>query len=120
MERVVSHRAEAFGGHRLLIFSTNKRERLRSQEDLDAMLKKLSMPLENPMLFLNQEEIKQLVTGKEEDKYAFFVQATKHKIKENLMKYLVHRIDRWRQLQDQIAGFMNLAFGNFSKHTFLL
>ena len=57
--------------------------------------------------------------GKDEDKYVFFVETTKHKIEDDLVKHLLPRVGRWRQCRHQIVKLMNLAFGYFSICTFL-
>lgn len=74
VERIISLRAGGFNGYKLL--DADGKERSRSKKDLDAMLDQLNIQVENPVAVLDQEEAKKFLTGKEEDKYAFFVKAT--------------------------------------------
>ncbi len=74
VERLISLRPGGFNGYKLL--DSNMKERSRSKKDLDAMLDQLNIQVENPVAVLDQEEAKKFLTGKEEDKYAFFVKAT--------------------------------------------
>ena len=63
-----------YNGYKLL--DASGKERSRSKKDLDAMLDQLNIQVENPVAVLDQEEAKKFLTGKAEDKYAFFTKAT--------------------------------------------
>ena len=90
VERLISLRPGGFNGYKLL--DANMKERSRSKKDLDAMLDQLNIQVENPVAVLDQEEAKKFLTGKEEDKYAFFVKATE-----------LERLDRaYASVQDNI------------------
>ncbi|KAL3811194.1 LOW QUALITY PROTEIN: hypothetical protein ACHAXA_004496 [Cyclostephanos tholiformis] len=90
VERLISLRPGGFNGYKLL--DSNMKERSRSKKDLDAMLDQLNIQVENPVAVLDQEEAKKFLTGKEEDKYAFFVKATE-----------LERLDRaYASVQDNI------------------
>ena len=90
VERLISLRPGGFNGYKLL--DSSMKERSRSKKDLDAMLDQLNIQVENPVAVLDQEEAKKFLTGKEEDKYAFFVKATE-----------LERLDRaYASVQDNI------------------
>ena len=48
----------------------------KSKKDLDTMLDRLNIQVENPVAVLDQEEAKKFLCGKAEDKYKFFMKAT--------------------------------------------
>ncbi len=73
VERCISLKA-GYNGYRLL--DQNGKEQSRRKADLDAMLDQLNIQVENPVAVLDQEEAKKFLTGKAEDKYAFFTKAT--------------------------------------------
>jgi len=90
VERVISLRSGGFNGYKLL--DANKKEQSRSKKDLDQMLDQLNIQVENPVAVLDQEEAKKFLTGKAEDKYAFFTKATE-----------LERLDRcYASIQDNI------------------
>jgi chromosome segregation ATPase len=74
VERSISLRSGGFNGYKLL--DHNGKEQSRRKADLDAMLDQLNIQVENPVAVLDQEEAKKFLTGKAEDKYAFFTKAT--------------------------------------------
>ncbi|KAL9181634.1 hypothetical protein ACHAXT_010439 [Thalassiosira profunda] len=74
VERTISLRSGGFNGYKLL--DCTGKEQSRSKKDLDAMLDQLNIQVENPVAVLDQEEAKKFLTGKAEDKYAFFTKAT--------------------------------------------
>ena len=74
VERCISMRSGGFNGYKLL--DQNGKEQSRKKADLDAMLDQLNIQVENPVAVLDQEEAKKFLTGKAEDKYAFFTKAT--------------------------------------------
>ena len=51
-------------------------EKSRSKKDLDDLLDRLNIQVENPVAILDQEEAKKFLTGKASDKYAFYMKAT--------------------------------------------
>ena len=74
VERSISLRSGGYNGYKLL--NSAGKECSRSKKDLDAMLDQLNIQVENPVAVLDQEEAKKFLTGKPEDKYAFFTKAT--------------------------------------------
>ena len=62
------------GGYKLL--DHNLVSRSHRKKDLDNLLDQLNIQVENPVAVLDQEEAKKFLTGKPEDKYAFFSKAT--------------------------------------------
>jgi chromosome segregation ATPase len=73
VERTIALRG-GYNGYKL--YDSEMQERSRSKKDLDDMLDKLNIQVENPVAILDQEEAKKFLTGKAEDKYAFFMKAT--------------------------------------------
>jgi structural maintenance of chromosomes protein 6 len=73
VERTISLRG-GYNGYKLL--DEQGREKSRSKKDMDEMLDKLNIQVENPVAILDQEESKKFLTGKASDKYNFFMKAT--------------------------------------------
>jgi chromosome segregation ATPase len=73
VERTIA-RSGGYNGYKL--YDSNMQELSRSKKDLDDMLDKLNIQVENPVAILDQEEAKKFLTGKAEDKYNFFMKAT--------------------------------------------
>jgi hypothetical protein len=73
VERTIAVRG-GYNGYKL--YDEKMQEQSRSKKDLDDMLDKLNIQVENPVAILDQEEAKKFLTGKAEDKYAFFMKAT--------------------------------------------
>jgi structural maintenance of chromosomes protein 6 len=73
VERTISLRG-GYNGYKL--FDQHEQEKSRSKKDLDEMLDKLNIQVENPVAILDQEEAKKFLTGKASDKYNFFMKAT--------------------------------------------
>ena len=73
VERTIALRG-GYNGYKLL--DENLKERSRSKKDLDDMLDRLNIQVENPVAILDQEDSKRFLTGKGEDKYSFFLKAT--------------------------------------------
>ena len=73
VERTVALRG-GYNGYKL--YDSEMQEQSRSKKDLDDMLDKLNIQVENPVAILDQEEAKKFLTGKSEDKYSFFMKAT--------------------------------------------
>jgi len=74
VERSIASSSGGYNGYKLL--NTEMKEKSRSKKDLDLMLDQLNIQVENPVAVLDQEEAKKFLTGKAEDKYAFFMKAT--------------------------------------------
>lgn len=73
VERTIAVRG-GYNGYKL--YDENMVEQSRSKKDLDDMLDKLNIQVENPVAILDQEEAKKFLTGKPSDKYNFFMKAT--------------------------------------------
>jgi len=73
VERTIAVRG-GYNGYKL--YDEHMKEQSRSKKDLDDMLDKLNIQVENPVAILDQEEAKKFLTGKSEDKYNFFMKAT--------------------------------------------
>jgi structural maintenance of chromosomes protein 6 len=73
VERTISLRG---GFHGYKLYDERGHEKSRSKKDLDEMLDKLNIQVENPVAILDQEEAKKFLTGKASDKYDFFMKAT--------------------------------------------
>lgn len=73
VERTIAIRG-GYNGYKL--YSADNVEQSRSKKDLDEMLDKLNIQVENPVAILDQEEAKKFLTGKDTDKYNFFMKAT--------------------------------------------
>ena len=73
VERIIALRG-GYNGYKL--FSADNVEQSRSKKDLNEMLDKLNIQVENPVAILDQEEAKKFLTGKAEAKYNFFMKAT--------------------------------------------
>ncbi|KAK1745143.1 structural maintenance of chromosomes protein 6 [Skeletonema marinoi] len=124
VERCISMRSGGFNGYKLL--DQNGKEQSRRKADLDAMLDQLNIQVENPVAVLDQEEAKKFLTGKAEDKYAFFTKATELErldrcyanINDNIMEQndvkqraregIQGAIDNTRQLQREWEQFQEI------------
>ena len=73
VERTIALRG-GYNGYKL--FNADNIEQSRSKKDLDEMLDKLNIQVENPVAILDQEEAKKFLTGKAHEKYKFFMKAT--------------------------------------------
>lgn len=73
VERTIAKRG-GYNGYRL--YDADMVEKSKSKKDLDEMLDKLNIQVENPVAILDQEEAKKFLTGKSSDKYNFFMKAT--------------------------------------------
>eukprot|EP00535_Pseudo-nitzschia_heimii_P003888 CAMPEP_0197177072 /NCGR_PEP_ID=MMETSP1423-20130617/2806_1 /TAXON_ID=476441 /ORGANISM="Pseudo-nitzschia heimii, Strain UNC1101" /LENGTH=1222 /DNA_ID=CAMNT_0042626559 /DNA_START=130 /DNA_END=3798 /DNA_ORIENTATION=+ len=73
VERTIALRG-GYNGYKL--FNADNIEQSRSKRDLDEMLDKLNIQVENPVAILDQEEAKKFLTGKAREKYNFFMKAT--------------------------------------------
>lgn len=95
VERTISLRTGGSNGYKLL--DHNGVSKSTSKKDLDAMLDHLNIQVENPVAVLDQEEAKKFLTGKPEDKYAFFTKATEL---ERIDRSYANVIDNIMQLQN--------------------
>lgn len=73
VERTIALRG-GYNGYKL--YDANMTEKSRAKKDLDELLDKLNIQVENPVAILDQEEAKKFLTGKAADKYQFFMKAT--------------------------------------------
>ena len=73
VERTIALKG-GYNGYKLL--DSEMKEQSRSKKDLDEMLDRLNIQVENPVAILDQEDAKKFLTGKGTDKYAFFLKAT--------------------------------------------
>jgi chromosome segregation ATPase len=73
VERTIAVNA-GYNGYKLL--DSDGKEQSRSKKDLDEMLDKLNIQVENPVAILDQEEAKKFLMGKSAEKYQFFMKAT--------------------------------------------
>ena len=62
------------GGYKL--YAEDMTCKSEKKKDLQALLDQMNIQVENPVAVLDQEEAKKFLTGKPEDKYAFFMKAT--------------------------------------------
>lgn len=112
VERVISSRAGA-GGYKLL--DSQGKTRSTSKKDLDAMLDQLNIQVENPVAVLDQEDAKKFLTGKPEDKYAFFSKATDLERMDRTYARVVDHIVELQVNQTRVEGTMTLAIDNVKK-----
>ncbi|KAL3906961.1 MAG: hypothetical protein SGILL_009066, partial [Bacillariaceae sp.] len=96
VERTIALRG-GYNGYKL--YDVDMKEQSRSKKDLDELLDKLNIQVENPVAILDQEEAKKFLTGKAADKYKFFMKATE-----------LERIDvSYRNAVDQVADMTTQA-----------
>ena len=112
VERVISARAGA-GGYKLL--DCEGKSKSTSKKDLDAMLDQLNIQVENPVAVLDQEDAKKFLTGKPEDKYAFFSKATDLERMDRTYARVVDHIVELQANQTRVEGTMTLAIENVKK-----
>jgi chromosome segregation ATPase len=77
IERFISLHGSG-GGYKLYGHDdpNHKKPKSTKKEDLNQLLDQLNIQVENPVAVLDQEEAKKFLTGRPEDKYAFFTKAT--------------------------------------------
>lgn len=112
VERVISTRAGA-GGYKLL--DSQGKTKSTSKKDLDAMLDQLNIQVENPVAVLDQEDAKKFLTGKPEDKYAFFAKATDLERMDRTYASVVDHIMELQANQTRVEGSMVTAVENVKK-----
>lgn len=95
VERTISLKG-GYNGYKLL--DANLKEQSRSKKDLDEMLDRLNIQVENPVAILDQEDSKKFLTGKAEDKYAFFMKATEL---ERIDRSYATTLDKLDEMGDQ-------------------
>ena len=95
VERTIATRG-GYNGYKL--YDVNGKERSKSKKDLDELLDKVNAQVENPVAILDQEEAKKFLTGKAEEKYAFFMKATEL---ERIDRSIASTMDRIMELQEQ-------------------
>lgn len=95
VERTIATKG-GYNGYKLL--DEHGKEVSRSKRDLDDLLDKVNAQVENPVAILDQEEAKKFLTGKSEDKYAFFMKATEL---ERIDRTIAATTDQVMELQEQ-------------------
>jgi structural maintenance of chromosomes protein 6 len=95
IERTIATKG-GYNGYKLL--DADGKEVSRSKRDLDELLDKVNAQVENPVAILDQEEAKKFLTGKSEDKYAFFMKATEL---ERIDRTIAATTDKVMELQEQ-------------------
>lgn len=101
VERTIAMRG-GYNGYKL--YNDDMEEISRNKKDLDEMLDKLNIQVENPCAILDQEDAKKFLTGKAEDKYAFFMKATEL---ERLDRKYAATLDTVRDLDNQSTRLNN-------------
>jgi structural maintenance of chromosomes protein 6 len=94
VERTIAIRG-GYNGFKL--FGHDMKEHSRSRKDLDEMLDKLNIQVENPVAILDQEEAKKFLTGKAADKYKFFMKATELERIDVSYRNAVEQVDEMEQ-----------------------
>jgi structural maintenance of chromosomes protein 6 len=95
VERTISLKG-GYNGYKLL--DVNLKEQSRSKRDLDDMLDRLNIQVENPVAIMDQEDSKKFLKGKPEDKYAFFMKATEL---ERIDRKYANTLDTLNEMGDQ-------------------
>lgn len=103
VERIISTRSGG-GGYKLLC--SQGKTKSTAKKDLDAMLDQLNIQVENPVAVLDQEDAKKFLTGKAEDKYAFFTKATDLERMDRTYANVVDKISELRDNQTRVEGTM--------------
>mmetsp|Transcript_29485 Transcript_29485/g.33811 ORF Transcript_29485/g.33811 Transcript_29485/m.33811 type:complete len:1212 (-) Transcript_29485:207-3842(-) len=100
VERTIALRG-GYNGYKL--YSADNIERSRSKKDLDEMLDKLNIQVENPVAILDQEEAKKFLTGKAGDKYKFFMKATELERIDNTYASTTEQICEMQQQAERLV-----------------
>ena len=79
------------------------------------MLDQLNIQVENPVAVLDQEDAKKFLTGKPEDKYAFFSKATDLERMDRTYARVVDHIVELQANQTRVEGTMTSAIDNVKK-----
>ena len=110
VERTIALRG-GYNGYKL--FSADNIEQSRSKKDLNEMLDKLNIQVDNPVAILDQEEAKKFLTGKAEQKYKFFMKATELERLDNNYACTMEKIYELEQqasrLEDSLDADRKLA-----------
>lgn len=101
VERTIAMRG-GYNGYKL--YSDKMEEVSKNKKDLDEMLDKLNIQVENPCAILDQEDAKKFLTGRAEDKYEFFMRATEL---ERLDRKYAATIDMVSDLDNQSTRLNN-------------
>jgi len=112
VERSISKNG-GYNGYRLLDHEGKERSRLK--KDLDAMLDQLNIQVENPVAVLDQEEAKKFLTGKPEDKYAFFTKATELERIDRSYANTVDNINDLKTRKESVEQTMHSAIAMVKK-----
>jgi hypothetical protein len=99
VERTIALRG-GYNGYKL--YGADDVEQSRSKKDLDEMLDKLNIQVENPVAILDQEEAKKFLTGKATDKYRFFMKATELERIDNTYGSTMEQIDEMKHQAERL------------------
>lgn len=100
VERTISF-SGGYNGFKL--YDHKMKEQSRSRKDLDEMLDKLNIQVENPVAILDQEEAKKFLTGKASDKYHFFMKATELERIDVSYRNAVEKIEEMEQQAQRLG-----------------
>jgi chromosome segregation ATPase len=120
VERTIAVRG-GYNGYKM--YSADNIEQSRSKKDLNEMLDKLNIQIDNPVAILDQEESKKFLTGKAEEKYKFFMKATELERIDNTYRHTMDQILEMRQQSarlemalDKDKEILNAAKAAFQQH----
>ena len=99
VERTIALRG-GYNGYKL--FNADNIEQSRSKKDLNEMLDKLNIQVDNPVAILDQEEAKKFLTGKSEQKYKFFMKATELERLDNTYAGTMEQIYEMKQQSSRL------------------
>ena len=105
VERTIALRG-GYNGYKL--YGEDGEERSRSKKDLDEMLDKLNIQVENPVAILDQEEAKKFLTGKDAHKYEFFMKATELERIDNTYSSTMEQIYEMKHQSDKLAQSLEI------------
>lgn len=100
VERTIATRG-GYNGYKL--YDVNMQEQSRKKSDLDELLDKVNVQVENPVAILDQEEAKKFLCGKAEDKYAFFMKATELERVGNSVQLTLEKISELTDQEDRMT-----------------
>ncbi len=101
VERTIALRG-GYNGYKL--YDSENNERSKSKKDLDEMLDKLNIQVENPVAILDQEEAKKFLTGKAADKYNFFMKATELERIDNVYRSTTEQVEELNEHSDRLRA----------------
>lgn len=105
VERTIALRG-GYNGYKL--FNADNIEQSRSKQDLNEMLDKLNIQVENPVAILDQEEAKKFLTGKAEAKYQFFMKATELERLDNSYSSTLDRLIEMKQQSTKLEQSLEM------------